>query len=184
MTRLTGEQPGRRRLHLISSPIMGRANPRFTTWHITFGTYGTRLHGGERPTVNVTHNQRGEPFIERDITLEQTKRHQMSAPPVHLTIEQQQFIQQKVPSICQRGGWQFRLCSAGDDHVHVLLDVDAAVHGEKVRRLLKRWLSQVLNEKWPRPAGGRWWAEQGSNKAIRDPAHLENACAYIARQRA
>ena len=26
------------------------------TWHITFGTYGARLHGDERPTVDRNHN--------------------------------------------------------------------------------------------------------------------------------
>ena len=31
-------------------------------YHITFGTYGTRLHGNERGSVDRAHNAPGEPF--------------------------------------------------------------------------------------------------------------------------
>jgi len=41
----------------------GRFNPNRTAWHITVGTYASRLHGGDEPTVDRNHNQRGEPFI-------------------------------------------------------------------------------------------------------------------------
>jgi REP element-mobilizing transposase RayT len=163
--------------------MTGRS-PGTTTWHITFGTYGARLHGGERLTVRRTGERTTTEIIRRDPDLEDVKRGQMRAAPVHLTREQRLFIQREIPSICERGGWRFRVCSADHDHVHVLLDVDSAIRGEKVRRLLKRWLTQALNERWPRQAAGRWWAEQGSNKAIRDEAYLANAQAYIEKQRA
>jgi len=34
-------------------------DPQRTTWHITFGTCGTRLHGDLRPAVDLDHNNRG-----------------------------------------------------------------------------------------------------------------------------
>ena len=43
-------------------------------YHITFGTYGTRLHGGERLTVDRVHNQYGMPFVEHDAELEKAER--------------------------------------------------------------------------------------------------------------
>jgi len=162
---------------------MHRFTEGMTTWHITFGTYGARLHGGERPTVDRKHPEPGAEIVERDADLEDQKRSQLSGPPVHLTIEQRRFVQNKIPVICERGGWSLRICSAGDDHVHVLLDIDPAVHGEKVRRLIKRWLTQAMDTKWPRPKGGRWWAEQGSNKVVDDPEYLANAHEYIEKQR-
>jgi hypothetical protein len=57
------------------------------------------------------------------------------------------------------------------------------VHGEKVRRLVKRWLGQALSERWPLPHGATWWAEEGSNIAIHDEEYLNNAFDYIDRQR-
>ena len=57
------------------------------------------------------------------------------------------------------------------------------VHGERVRRLIKRWVTQALNRRWPMPQGGSWWAEEGSNLAIHDESYLNNAFAYIRGQR-
>ena len=56
---------------------------------------------------------------------------------------------------------------------------------------MKRWLTQAMNERWVpgsgRPGslecGARGWAAQGSNKAIKDVAYLNNAYRYIAPQR-
>jgi hypothetical protein len=76
------------------------------------------------------------------------------------------------------------VCAAAPDHIHVLCDIVPEVHGEKVRRLLKRWLGQELSKQWPLPEGASWWAEEGSNIAVRDEKHLNNCFKYIFDQRA
>ncbi len=159
-------------------------DPTRTTWHITFGTYGTRLHGGERPTVDKQHNQRGEAFVATTPQREQFERMRMKFPPRFLTSAQREFIEIQVPEICTRGGWSYRICAGAPDHVHLFCDVVPQVHGEKVRRLVKRWLGQELSERWPLSEGESWWAEEGSNIAIQEVGYLNNAFAYIARQRA
>lgn len=158
-------------------------DPHLTTWHITFGTYGTRLHGGERPTVDKGHNQLSEAFVRPRNEREESARDRMRFPPRFLTSEQRKFTEIELPLICERGGWTYRVCSAGSDHVHLLCDVARDVHGEKVRRLVKRWLGQALSARWPLPKGASWWAEEGSNKAVHEEAYLNNAFAYVARQR-
>jgi len=60
----------------------------FTPWHITFGTYGTRLHGSHRPTVDKQHNQRGTPFLALDAQREQAALACMK-DPCRLLIAQQ-----------------------------------------------------------------------------------------------
>ena len=37
-----------------------------TPWHITFGTYGTRLHGTFAPTVDKQHNALGTEFLSKN----------------------------------------------------------------------------------------------------------------------
>jgi hypothetical protein len=79
-------------------------HPFFTTWHITFGTHGARLHGGPRLTVDRDHNQRGEPFIGeggRDPDREQRERAKLKSQPVILSIEQCVFIESVIPAICE-----------------------------------------------------------------------------------
>jgi len=138
---------------------MQHLDPNPTTWHISFGTYGARLHGGPRPTVERNRNRRGDEFVAADSAREQGERGAMRGSPVFLTVEQQRFVQDQIPDICRRGGWALRTCAAGPDHVHVLCDVPKAIHGEKVRRLIKRWLGQAMSERWTRGTAPTWWAE-------------------------
>ena len=94
------------------------------------------------------------------------------------------MVEAEIPAICERGSWQYRTCAAGSDHVHLLVDAKSEIHGEKVRRLVKRWLGQSLSEQWPIEEGATWWAEEGSNIAIHEERYLNNAFAYIFNQRA
>jgi REP element-mobilizing transposase RayT len=159
-------------------------NAPLTPWHITFGTYGTRLHGAVVPTVDKKHNQRPEQFLSRNVERERSDRQRMRFPPRFLTIRQRLFAESELAAICNRGGWDYRVCAAGPDHVHLLCDVQPDVHGEKVRRLIKRWLGQALSGHWPLLEGATWWAEEGSNIAICDEQYLNNCYAYIFKQRA
>jgi REP element-mobilizing transposase RayT len=154
-----------------------------TTWHVTFGTYGTRLHGNDRPTVDRRNNRVGQPFLGRDEQRRAREQSRLRSSPISLTDEQRELIEGVLPQLCARGGWVLRAVAAGWDHVHVVCDAPSAVHGKQVRRLVKRWLTQVLNERWPRSRGSAWWAEGGSTKAVKDPAYLASAVAYVRRQR-
>ncbi|MBX3433798.1 MAG: hypothetical protein KF847_10795 [Pirellulales bacterium] len=160
-----------------------RLDPARTAWHITWGTYGARLHGSAAPTVDKDHNRRGEPFLPRDPGREESVRQIMTGDAVRLTEPQRDFLEESIPAVCERGGWTYRVCAAGSDHVHVLCDVLPHIHGEKVRRLLKRWLGQALDEQWPEARRPRWRAVEGSNRAIHDEGYLNNAFGYLARQR-
>lgn len=74
-----------------------------------------------------------------------------------LTAEQCTFIESIMPEICRRGGWTFRTCAAplppprghDGDHVHVLLDALPEAEPKVIRELLKRWLTQELNKRFP-----------------------------------
>jgi REP element-mobilizing transposase RayT len=154
-----------------------------TAWHITFGTYGARLHGDSRPTVTRTNNQRGQPFHAPDGRRLDMARTLMRYSPVFLSPPQCSHIERVLPDLCLRGGWKLLTCAAAGNHVHVLCAAPSAVHGRTIRALLKRWLTQSLDEAWPRSDGRPWWAEGGSNKPIKDGAYLSNAYVYILRQR-
>jgi REP element-mobilizing transposase RayT len=149
-----------------------------TSWHITFGTYGTR------PTVDKQHNRLGTPFLPHKPAFERTVRNRLNFASRYLTEEQQVFVEELLPVLCERGEWDHRVDSASGDHVHLLCDIPPAIHGERVRRLLKRWLGQALGQVWPLEIGQSWWADGGSNKAVRDNCYLNNVYGYILRQKA
>ena len=167
-----------------ASRVVSTRSTHLTAWHITFGTYGARLHGDSRPTVHRSRNQLGQAFEPEDKTRKSSQKSHLFGGPVRFTPEQQAFVEATLPAICERGGWQLHACAAGVDHVHVVVGAAADVHGERVQQWMKRWLSDALNKQWPDTTHPRWWTKGGSNKAIKEEAYLKNAIAYVVRQRA
>ena len=150
-------------------------------YHITFGTYGTRLHGDERGTVHRSMNEPGDPIIGKCDQWERMEARLLSHSAVELTTEQRLLIERVVPSICTRGGWTFVTCAAREDHVHTVLR--ASADGKAVRRWLKRWLGQELSGCWTIAPGATWWAECGSVKWVWTDDYLQNVFDYGEAQR-
>ena len=118
------------------------------TYHITFGTYGTRLHGGVAPTVALPQNHYGEEFIKTDSDLWAMKRAKMNEIPCVLSLEQRLFAEEEILPICERGKWNHHISAVQEDHVHVLLSAEA--DSKAVRKWLKTWLTQSLNDRFNR----------------------------------
>jgi REP element-mobilizing transposase RayT len=151
-------------------------------YHITFGTYGTRLHGDERGTVDRSLNQPGDPIIGSDWQWEQMDRNRLNFLPRIFTAEQMVLVESLIPDICVRGGWTLHACATGPDHVHNVLTGDA--DGDVIRKILKRWLGQALCRHIPLSPGETFWAECGSVKWIWDEEYLARATRYVHDQRA
>ena len=168
-------------------------------YHITIGTYGTRLHGDPRGTVDRSINKPGDPIIGKNEDWQRIERSQLRFPPVTLTMQQRRFAEDAIRGVCKRGGWQLYVCTAQADHVHVLLTTDR--DGKAVRSWLKTWLGQALTKRFAsepptvsadRPHSGRrgsdsprrpWWAKGGSVKWVWDERYFENVFDYITRHR-
>ncbi len=158
-----------------------------TVWHITFGTYGKRMHGDDQPTVDRTNNRFGTPYLAPDSGRARDERLMMGAPEVRFDLQQRLFLESRIPAICARGGWRYILCAAEVDHIHTLLGVDREVHGKRVRQWLKRWITEALDTRWrsvKRTDGMSWFCEGGSTLAVHDDEYFGNAHRYIKAQRA
>lgn len=151
-------------------------------YHITWGTYGTRLHGDPRGTVDRDHNQFGEPIIDYDQHRWALESFGMKFDPVRFDPEQMIAVEVIVPPVCERGGWILHACACGPDHVHVLLNANA--DPKDVRRMMKRWVGQELSKQFHRTPGASWWAECGSTKHVFDKDYFHAALDYVRRQRA
>jgi REP element-mobilizing transposase RayT len=151
-------------------------------YHITWGTYGTRLHGDPRGTVERRHNIFGEPIIDHDADWQRIEASQLRFPPRVLTTIQCRYAEGLAEMICQKGGWTLVAFAAAPDHVHVVLQADA--DGKAIRKWFKRWLGEALSEQWPLKKDQTWWAECGSVKWIFSQDYLERATHYVKNQRA
>jgi REP element-mobilizing transposase RayT len=157
-------------------------NARPIAYHITFGTYGTRLHGDERGTVDRAMNEPGDPVIGADPAWWERERKKLKFEPVVLAAEEMRFAESVMPVVCERGGWAYHTGAAGPDHIHVLLSADA--EGDAVRKWFKRWLGEALSARWKRPDGATWWAECGSVKWVWTSAYYRAVFRYVDGQRA
>jgi REP element-mobilizing transposase RayT len=151
-------------------------------YHITWGTYGTRLHGDERGTVDRSMNKFGEPIIGAEESWQRMETKLLRFPPRELTLDQRQFIEKSIPGICVRGGWEYIATAAARDHVHNILR--ATVDGKDIRKWPKRWISEAMTKRWPVLPEQVWWAECGSVKWIWTEDYFDRAVAYVRKQRA
>ena len=147
-------------------------------YHITIGTYGSRLHGGVAPTVERPHNKVGEPFVTIDPKRETTMREKMKESTCYFSEEQRLYVESIIPEICRQGDWTYHIAACQDDHIHLL--VSANVEPKAIRRWFKTWLTQSLNKQY----GTRsWFVESGSTKWINDERYFQSAFGYIQKQR-
>jgi REP element-mobilizing transposase RayT len=147
-------------------------------FHITWGTYGTRLHGSSKPHVDHDHNEYGTPFPPRDPQREDESRDRMKFEPVYLTPEQRKLVEDAIREIAKKYGWVIHAIAVQSDHVHVVLT--AMREGEKLRDALKAVASRALNKQFGEKS---WWAEKGSAKYLWERSYFENAVKYVSDQR-
>jgi REP element-mobilizing transposase RayT len=147
-------------------------------YHITFGTCGTRLHGDERPHVDMDHNEYGTPFPPTDPYREDEARARMREEPCYLTIDQRKEVERAIRDLCKRYGWTVYAIAVQSDHTHVVLTADR--EGDQLRDALKAVATKWLNKKFERRT---WWAEGGSAKYIWTDDRLESATKYVNDQR-
>src|SRR6266545_1979720 len=124
-------------------------------YHITWGTYGARLTGSQKPYVDRWHNEYGTPLPEADQAREDAARERMREEPVKLTVEQRRVVEEAIQEVSQRYGWTVHAIAAQTDHVHVI--VTANREGEALRDALKACASRALNAKYGKRT---WWAEK------------------------
>jgi REP element-mobilizing transposase RayT len=151
-------------------------------YHITVGTYGTRLHGDDRGTVDRRMNRPGDPIIGHVEQWERMERAALRFPPRVFTPDQMRLVESLVPAVCDRGGWTVRARACAPDHLHVL--VSGAADGSLIRKRMKRWLTQALAEHVPLEPEQTFWAECGSVKWVWTDEYLGRVDRYVHDQRA
>ena len=147
-------------------------------YHITWGTYGTRLHGSSRPHVDNDHNEYGTSFPPADPAREQDARDRMKGDPIYLTLEQRKLVEEAIHEVAKKYDWPIHAIASQRDHTHVVLT--AIREGEKLRDALKAVASRALNKKY---GERKWWAEKGSAKYLWERDYFEKATKYVIKQR-
>jgi REP element-mobilizing transposase RayT len=147
-------------------------------FHITWGTYGARLHGSKKPHVDREHNDYGAPLAPTDPARESAARDRMKGEKVELTIEQREEVGTAIREVAARYTWTIHSIAVQRDHVHVV--ITAFREGTQLRDALKAVASRSLNKVFGQRT---WWSEGGSSKYLWEREYFVNARDYVADQR-
>src|SRR5215217_3554928 len=113
-------------------------------YHITWGTYGARLHGSDKPHVDRHHNEYGAPFAPTDSDREAAARSRMKQEPVSLSPEQRREVERAIRDLAARYGWTIHAMAVQSDHTHVVITANRI--GDELRNALKAVASRALNK--------------------------------------
>ena len=133
-------------------------------YFITFTTYGTRLHGSEKGSVDQEHNAYGTPFVEADAEREQGERETMSQPPYVLSAAEREIVCKAIVHV-------------RSTHVHVVVRTEEREPGRTMSDLKAR-ASRDLNRAGFDDAQRRRWARHGSTQHLFQEDKVNEAIHY------
>lgn len=132
-------------------------------YFITFTTYGARLHGDERGTVNKKRNNFCSSRIPACQKLLQSERHLQNHPKVVLNPSERKTVLTEIIKTCKVNGWELFAAHVRTNHVHVVVYADKKP--EEVMRKIKAYATRKLrvvnglNDK-------KYWASHGSTRYL------------------
>ena len=160
-------------------------------WLLTWRTYGTWLPGDARGFVsNVRgvdgcgerHNTPGTE-CERDLPgLQRYAREQMKGEPVLLTADQARLVAADFRSSAEFRGWPVQALAVMANHVHLVVSAPEEVLTDRLLQVFKSYASRKLNQAYPRPVGGTWWAASGSRRRLPNEQAVLAAVEYVRNQ--
>ncbi|MBX3458649.1 MAG: transposase [Planctomycetes bacterium] len=150
---------------------------RVLAYHLTFTTYGTRLHGDPRGTIMRGRQGRASAIVQPDPVLHDAMADKLKFLPMILTAPLRQVVHQTIESYCQFKSWPLLALHVRTNHVHCV--VGAACSSSKVLHALKARATRMLREAGLIAAGRPVWTERGSQKQLFTQQAIDNAIKYV-----
>jgi hypothetical protein len=144
---------------------------------ITWTTYGTRLQGDERGTIDDDTNQRGARKVPPSPRYENLRRSQMSEPEFRLDAKCRGAVDRALSQHADFRGWRLYAKNVRTNHVHIVVGAHAAP--EELLRQFKAYATRALRAAGLITGRNRVWTEGGSKKWLFTATHVNEACEYV-----
>ena len=148
----------------------------FSTYLITFVTYGTWLPG-EPGAVSRRQNLYGSPLPEASEAAEERANRLMKQPPYVLDERRRQIVLASIQEVCAYRAWTLMAVHVRTNHVHVVVAADTTP--ERVMNTLKAHASRALNTAALDPPDRRRWAHHGSTRHLWGHEQISAAIHYV-----
>jgi REP element-mobilizing transposase RayT len=146
-------------------------------YFITFTTYGTRLHGDERGSVNRWHNRFGEPALEPRPGLEEAEFAGLKSPPVVLDAAKREATYSAIRERCAFKEWELHALNVRTNHVHAVVSAQERV--ELVMNSFKARATRAMRERGLIAPGLPVWTRHGSTRLLWNQKQIEGASVYV-----
>ena len=110
---------------------------------ITFTTYGARLHGSHKGSVDDEHNVYGTPLVAGDPNREHLSQMKMTDPAYTLRPVERDIVCKSIVDLCSERHWVLTAVHVRSNHVHVVVSAERAP--ERVMSDLKARASRDLS---------------------------------------
>lgn len=150
-------------------------------WFLTWSTYGSRLHGDPRGTVDDEHNKPESPLLPTDAARFDYERSLMCGPKITLSPAARALVEGSIREHAGHKGWRLLAINVRTEHVHVVVSCAGAQTPERVMSSFKAWATRRLRERGEVGVDARVWTHHGSTRWIRNPEGLVAAIDYVTR---
>jgi hypothetical protein len=90
-------------------------------YFISFHTYGTRLHGAEKGSVDHEHNKVGAPELQHNPRRAEFEAALLKHEPVTLDAERRWVADHTIREVCEHRGYELHAINVRTTHVHVVV---------------------------------------------------------------
>ena len=144
---------------------------------ITFTTYGERLHGDHRGSVERIRHLGAPRELEPDPDRLAHETRWLRGPRQGLDYGRRAIIADAIAGVCEVKGWGLYAVNVRTNHVHVV--VRAEETPEKVMNLFKIWASRRVREANLLEPDQKLWTRHGSTRYLRDEQDVVDAVSYV-----
>jgi REP element-mobilizing transposase RayT len=143
---------------------------------ITFTTYGARLHGSAKGSVDDEHNAYGTPFVVPDSERERRAHKIMTEPAYSMGPVERDILCKAIVDLATERGWLLLAAHVRSNHVHVVISAEHTP--ERIMSDLKARASRDLSRAGFGNAECRRWTRHGSTRHLFEEEHVEAAVHY------
>ncbi len=155
-------------------------------YFLTWTTYGTRLHGDPRGTVDLDHNQVGRPMLQADDKRWQRMCNKLAQSPFTLSPEAEDAVKEAIRAHVAFREWCLLALETPVNHVHVVVDCRQPgeampKHPDIVVKEFKSYGTRELRSRGIVGTARRVWGDHGSTRWINNEDGLFAAIDYVSR---
>ena len=147
------------------------------TYLITFTTYGTRLHGDERGSVDKLTAIPGTPHLPPHAGRNEVAKSVMNGPSVVLGARERSNVDSSIRQLAGRKNWNLHALNVRTNHLHAVVSSERPP--ETVMQGMKAWATRGLIAADLRTSDERLWTRHGSTRWLKDDAALQAAIDYV-----